>query len=166
MNCFIIAAITADGFIARDASQVSTSWTSQADKKWFSQRTKEAGVVVMGGATYRTINRPLPERLTIVYSRTGGESTENLRFTQASPHELLQQLEKENYSEVAICGGSSIYTMFMKAGLVTKLYFTVEPVIFGTGVPLFSEALTNSLQLVQTRQLSDQTTLLEFDVVS
>lgn len=164
MNCFIIAAVTADGFIARDSTQISTSWTSPADKQWFSRRTKEAGVVVMGGKTYRTVNRPLPGRLNIIYSRDGSELAENLRFTQDSPQELLKKLEKENYSEVAICGGSSIYTMFMKAGVVNKIYLTIEPVVFGSGLSLFSEPLTNNIQLVRTELLSDQTTLLEFDV--
>lgn len=168
MNCFLIAALTIDGFIARHPGHISTSWTSADDKKWFGQRTKQAGVVIMGAKTFATIGRALPGRLTVVYTRQAQTSSDpNVRFTNLSPAELLQQLEDENYSEVAICGGSSIYSMFMKLGLITKLYLTIEPVVFGAGVHLFSQDLEKvKLQLVQSSQLSDQTLLLEYDVVA
>jgi dihydrofolate reductase len=70
MNVFIIAAISADGLIAKDSDEKSTAWTSKADKKFFSERTKKAGVVVMGRKTFDTIGKPLSERLNIVYSKS------------------------------------------------------------------------------------------------
>src|SRR5258708_2263760 len=105
MNVFLIAAITADGFIGRDEAQVSTSWTSKEDKNFFSDRTKQAGVVVIGAKTYATFNRPLPDRLNIIYSRTPQQSQfANLQYTQESPQDLLRRLEQEGHTEVAICG--------------------------------------------------------------
>jgi dihydrofolate reductase len=174
MNCFIIAALTIDGFIARDDAQISTSWTSAEDKKWFNQRTKDAGVIVMGSKTFATIGRPLPGRLSVVYSRNQSaelvaameQYPDQIRGTDVSPKELLDQLEKEKYSEVAICGGSSIYTLFAKSGLVTKLYLTIEPVAFGKGVGLFNEVLDLKVRLVAVHDLSDQTKVMEYDVVS
>jgi dihydrofolate reductase len=170
MNCFIIAALTADGKIAEVSNQVSTAWTSKEDKQWFNQRTKEAGVIVMGSTTYATIGRPLPGRLNIVFSRRAAELNnqelpENLRYTNQTPTELLESLKKENYSEVAICGGSSIYTMFMKAGLVDQLLLTIEPVIFGKGVGLFDDAVWAKLKLEKSFDLSPDTKVLEFAVV-
>lgn len=169
MNVFIIAALTADGFIAENPTQISTAWTSKEDRKWFSQRTKEAGVMVMGSTTFATLNRALPGRLTVVYTRNIPENPEfdqtEVRYTKQEPSELINQLKQEKYSEVAICGGSSIYSMFMKVGLVTKLYLTVEPKLFGKGIGLFNEELDVNLRLVQTQKLSDQTVLLEYDVL-
>lgn len=173
MNCFIIAALTIDGFIARDVNQISTSWTSQEDKKWFNQRTKEAGVIVMGSKTFETIGRPLPGRLTIVYSRQPSQALkaaanqypDQIRITSQDPKSLFDQLEKENYSEVAICGGSSIYTLFMKSRLVTKMYLTLEPVVFGKGVGLFDEELDIQVSLRAVHDLSTQTKVLEYDVL-
>jgi dihydrofolate reductase len=126
MHVFLIGAITADGFIARDSDQISTSWTSKEDKKWFSERTKQAGVVVMGSTTYNTVGRPLPSRLNIVYSSKPGptDAPENLRFVQVPPADLITYLEKEGYQEIAICGGASIYTMFLTAGLISLIPFT------------------------------------------
>jgi len=174
MNCFIIAALTADGFIGRDVTQNSTRWTSKEDADWFSQKSKGAGIVVMGRATYDTIGRPLPDRITVVYSRTADvdQLVENqtkleknqVYYTQAKPKDLLKQLKEFNFDEVAIGGGSSIYTMFMEAGVVNKLYLTVEPVLFGEGVRLFNQKLDQKLELIKTENLSPQTLLLEYGV--
>ena len=169
MHCFLIAAITIDGFIARETSQISTAWTSAEDKKWFNQRTKEAGVIVMGSSTYDTIGRPLPGRLNIVYSSRADQLNaqslpDNLLYTKLEPAELLQSLEKENYSEVAICGGSSIYTTFMKSGKIDTLYLTLEPAVFGKGVGLFNDQIDAQLTLQNVLNLSEQTKVFEYRV--
>ncbi len=168
MNVFLIAAITVDGFIAEQTDQISTSWTSKEDKQFFSERTKQAGVIVMGSSTYKTIGRPLPGRLNIVYSSKMPKQQDvpQLRYTQLPPKELIASLAKECFKEVAICGGASIYKMFLEAGAINKLYLTVEPVVFGAGVKLFGDDLSArvSLKLVKMEHLSDQTLLLEYDV--
>lgn len=167
MHTFLIAAISIDGFIAEKTDQVSTSWTSKEDKKFFSDRTKQAGVVVMGSSTYKTVGRPLPGRLNVVYSRNSDVQFANEQdgfVTNLDPAALLRKLEQEGYSEVAICGGASIYTLFLHAGLIDTLYLTVEPVIFGTGVKLFSDRVMTSLSLQKVEKLADNTLLLEYSV--
>ncbi len=82
--------------------------------------------------------------------------------TNEKPKELIDRLEKEGVNTVVIAGGSSIYTMFMRAGVVDKLYLTVEPVLFGDGVKLFNESLDINLKLKSVKQLSSQTLLLEY----
>lgn len=128
----------------------------------------------MGSKTFATIGRPLPGRLSVVYSRHQNpeliaavqQYPDQIRSTDVNPKELLSQLEKEKYSEIAICGGSSIYTLFAKSGLVTKMYLTVEPVVFGKGVGLFNEVLDVKVALTAVHDLSDQTKVLEYDVIS
>lgn len=168
MHVFLIAAVTLDGFIAREVGQNSTTWTSAEDTQWFRQRTKDAGAVVMGSKTYDTIGKPMPNRLNVVMTRKPEKYqsiADNIWFTNASPQDILLNLEEKGYSEVAICGGSSIYTAFMKAGLIETVYITVEPTVFGKGIPLFTETLTQDLRLKTVRQLSEQTLLLEYSVL-
>lgn len=163
MKTFIIAVLTADGLIAESQDQISTDWTSKEDKKFFSERTKQAGVIVLGHNTYKTIGRPLPGRLNIVYSK---ENIEGVEVTQKEPAELIKDLENRGYREAAICGGSTIYTMFMEAGLVDKLYLTIEPVLFGSGMTLFNKKFdAKKLELKSMQKLGDETVLLEYDVV-
>src|SRR3990167_7337399 len=106
IKAFLIAAVTADGFIARDEKH-SAFWTSKEDKKRFVELTKRAGVVVMGSTTYATLPRALKERTNIVYSRS--KSFEGAETTQKSPVDLLSDLESRGFKEAAICGGASIY---------------------------------------------------------
>lgn len=169
MNVFLIAAISVDGKIAPEALTNSGTWTSGADKQFFADRTKKAGVMIMGSTTFKTIGRPLKDRLTIVLS-SQPKPTEysqfndsQVRYTSQSPEEILAQLEAEGFSEVALCGGSSVYTQFMQKGLVNSLYLTVEPIIFGKGVSLFKElAINKKLELKNSSQIGENTVLLEY----
>ena len=93
MKIFIIAVLTADGLIAEGTDQISTDWTSKEDKKFFSTRTKEAGVIVLGYNTYKTIGRPLPGRLNIVYANPD-TVIEGAEVTQLAPADLIKDLEE------------------------------------------------------------------------
>lgn len=163
IKVFIVAALTADGFIARDNSAPSTAWTSRADKKRFSELSKRAGVVVMGSVTYGTIGKALPGRTNIVYT-PGDEKYEGAETTKKTPADLIAELDKRGFKEVAICGGSTIYTMFMKSGLVDSIYLTIEPVLFGSGVRLFKEPVDAKLELVSSERV-DNSTLVEYNVL-
>lgn len=163
IHVFLIAALTADGFIAKHSKHLA-DWTSKEDKQFFLEMTKKARVMVMGANTYETIGRPLPGRLTIVYA-SKEKRYEGVEITQKEPTELLQELEKRGYKEVAICGGSIIYTMFMDAGLIDTLYLTIEPVVFGSGLTLFNKSLEGKLNLESVERLGEQTAVLTYRVL-
>lgn len=161
MKCFIIAAMTADGYIAKDEKHAAF-WTSKEDKKRFVELTKNAGVVVMGSNTYGTLPRPLKERVNLVYSRS--KTFEGAETTTKDPHELLKDLEARGFKEVAICGGAHIYTLFMKAKVVDRLFLTIEPLVFGSGIRLFNEDMHFKLNLVSAAQGENGSLLLEYKV--
>ncbi len=163
IKVFIIAATSADGFIAKDEKHSPMYWSSKADKKRFVELTKRAGVVVMGSSTYKTIGQPLKERINIVYSKN--QTFEGVEMTQKTPLELIADLEARGFKEVAICGGSQIYTMFMKAGIVDTIYLTIEPLLFGKGINIFNDDLHYKL-IPQNTQVSESagTLLLEYKV--
>ena len=168
MKTFLIAVISADGFIARNPEEFSLDWTSKEDTKFFRSRTR--GTVVVMGATsykilYKAMGRGMPKRLNVVYTKTPEEfKGHNIKTTEKEPANLLVELEQEGHSEVAIIGGSTIYTLFLKAGVIDTIYLTVEPVLFGKGVPLFNEPLDAKLKLASSQKLNDSTLLLEYNV--
>lgn len=162
MKVFIIAAQTLDGFIAREKNQVSTDWSSAEDKKRFRDITKKAGVVVFGSTTFETFGKPLKDRLNIVYSRS--KKFEGVEMTDDEPETLISKLAERGFSEVAICGGSGIYTKFLKAGVVDTIYLTIEPIVFGTGISLFNESLDVPLELVSLEKTENGTMFLEYKV--
>ncbi|MGD0284667.1 MAG: dihydrofolate reductase family protein [Candidatus Saccharimonadales bacterium] len=164
MKVFIIACLTADGFIGQNADHLSTTWTSPEDTKFFIKMSKEAGVVVMGSRTFSTINRSLPGRRLIVYTPNADDiKVADVETTNEDPVALVKRLENEGAQAVAIAGGASIYAMFMASGVVDELYLTIEPVIFGQGLPLFNETLPAiKLTLIDSQALNPNTMMLHY----
>ncbi len=159
---FIIAAVSMDGFIAKDTNHPAL-WTSKADKKRFIELTKNAGVIVMGSTTYKTIMRPLKDRLNVVYSRN--HVFEGVEMTNDEPKVLINKLAERGFKEIAICGGSNIYSMFLEAGVVDTIYLTVEPIIFGKGINLFNKEMLHHLKLIDSKvSESGGSLLLEYKV--
>lgn len=164
MIVILIAAISADGKIAQTPGQKSLDWTSKEDLKFFVAKTKEAGTVVMGRTTFETIGKPLKDRRTIVMTREGKGSVEGIEYTSESPRDLVARLEQEGVATLALCGGAQIYGAFLKEALVDELFLTVEPVLFGNGVPLGVGFDRLNLELIETTMLNDQAILLHYRV--
>ncbi len=99
MKVFIIAAQTLDGFIAKETNHPAF-WTSKEDKQRFVELTKRAGVCVMGSTTFKTLPRPLKERVNIVYSRH--ETFEGAETTNKNPVELVKELEERGFEKNVI----------------------------------------------------------------
>jgi len=171
MKTFLIAALSADGFIAKDSAHSPLTWRSQGDRKFFIERTKQAGLAIMGLNTAKASKKPLPGRRNIIYADSKDQLShwkeyEEWEITQDDPKELLFHLKKEGHKEVAICGGATIYTMFMEQNLVDKLYLSIEPVLFGKGITLFNKELNQKLELVSNKKLGEHTILLEYNVTN
>jgi dihydrofolate reductase len=171
MQISLIAAIAVDGFIGRSKTDRSFDWTSKEDKSFYIEKLKEAEAIVIGRRTFETFTRyPKNSHWSIYTSKI--KEFKNPRpeiitaeATDLAPAELLEKLKAAGKEKILVCGGASVYSMFMKSGLVDKLYLTVEPVLFGSGVKLFGDDLGQiDLDLVETHQLSKQTIVLEYDV--
>jgi dihydrofolate reductase len=162
----LLAALTVDGRIARHAAELS-DWTSREDKRLFVRASKEAGVVVMGHATYATLPAPLPGRLLVVLTRQPHQQTarEGVEFTADAPAVVLERLAARGYSTVVLGGGAHTYRAFLTAGLVDELWLTVEPVAFGAGISLFGEEpLAVRFTLLGCQQLGDNAVHLRYRV--
>lgn len=159
----LIAAVSADGKIAQNAGQSSLDWTSKEDTQFFVSKTKEIGTVVMGRKTFETIGKPLKDRRTIVMSSAVG--MDDVEWTSESPADLVARLEREGVTRIALCGGAAIYDAFLSAGLVDELFLTVEPVLFGGGVPLFANGTRINLKLLDTTKLGESAVLLHYHVL-
>jgi dihydrofolate reductase len=167
----LIAAITADGKIAQATGQSSLDWTSKEDTRFFVEKTKEIGAVVMGRKTFETIGKPLKERRLIVMSgshvvsppakgEAGGGGT--VEWTTDSPADLVARLDREGVPGLAICGGAAIYAQFLQAGLVDELFLTVEPVLFGDGISLATGVGRIDMRLVEVRPMGERAVLLHY----
>ena len=108
-------------------------WHLPEDFKWFKSLTT-GNVIVMGRRTFESIGRPLPNRETVVLSRSG--------FTHPGVRTIrgLGEIDLRNEPrEVYICGGAEIYAQALP--LCSDLYLTVvKRVVEGdTFFPPFEE---------------------------
>ncbi|HSX32014.1 MAG TPA: dihydrofolate reductase family protein [Candidatus Saccharimonadales bacterium] len=164
MKVFVIAAISVDGFIGPLNSTTASSleWTSKEDTQHFMALTKQAGVIVMGSTTYNTIGKPLKGRRNLVYNATPIDHPDVETITE-SPQELVARLTREGHEQLAVCGGHSIYNMFLQAGVVDELHLTVEPIMFGEGIPLAKTQL--NLELLDTTKINDNALALHYKIL-
>ena len=163
----LLVAMSSDGFIApADQEKLpSTTWTSPEDKQFFTEKSKAIGTLIMGSKTFETIGRALPGRRSIVMTSSLERYTKfnndpNLFFTSESPEEILADLSKQEVKQVALCGGTSIYNLFLQKGLVDKMFLTIEPHVFGEGVKLFRDQVEDKFKLLEQKKLNEKGTLL------
>lgn len=162
----LLVAMSTDGFIAPldKESLPSTVWTSPEDKQFFSEKSKEIGTLIMGSKTFETIGKALPGRRSIIMTSKPEHYAKfndlDLFFTNQSPEKILADLEDKGVDQVALCGGASIYNLFLKKDLVDKMFLTVEPYVFGKGIKLFSEKIDKKFKLLKQEKMNEEGTLL------
>jgi dihydrofolate reductase len=101
MKRFKAIAAMSENRVIGDGNRIP--WHLPEDFKWFKQTTT-GHIIVMGRKTFESIGRPLPNRETVVVSRSG--------FTHPGVRTVgdLSDLRFENESrDVFICGGAQIY---------------------------------------------------------
>jgi dihydrofolate reductase len=142
-------------------------WTGKEDKDYFVKITREAGVMIMGSKTFDTIGKPLPGRKNIVFTKDKSRKSDDalLVFTDDSPKNIISNLQAEGFSSVALIGGSKINTLFASHNLITEVHVTVAPLVFGSGLSLFDNAMDMKLELLENVTLSKDHLLLKYRVV-
>lgn len=166
----MIAVMSIDGKITRwEDSQDVSIWASAEDQEFFVSMIRKHKVLVMGRKSYDAVKGKLKiedGRLRIVMTSSpekyrNDEISGKLAFTNETPQELVNRLEKEGHTELLLLGGSAIYTSFLKANLVTDLYLTIEPKIFGEGKMLVDEERFNiDLKLHSMKQVNSNGTVV------
>lgn len=169
MEISVIAAQSLDGFIAKHQTP-GTAFTSKADKLHFSRMLSSFDVSIMGRSTYETSkdlirSRLNPARCRFVMTRSpdtwAAEAVDGqLEFTREAPSALIERLRKQGHRRCAILGGSQIHSLFLESGLVDFLIITLEPRLFGQGVPFLHHRADLSLTLASTERLADSDSLL------
>jgi dihydrofolate reductase len=161
----MIMVMTADGVISQDTLQDSFTWTSKEDKEHFLSTISIYKNVIMGNTTFEAINKkPYPGVTHYVLTHNKEAlrtSPENVVYIGGSVKEIYSCLSKNKIKKIALLGGAETNTFFLKNNLVTDIYLTVEPLIFGKGFRLSTaEQLEVSLKLIDVKKLNDRGTLL------
>ena len=63
--------------------------------------------------------------------------------------------------------GGKLATSFLKEGLVNEIYLNVEPIVFGKGIPIFTnENFEKNLELLQVKKFSKNEVRLHYMVLN
>lgn len=116
-----IVAISINYAIGKDGK---LPWHYGADLKFFKETTI-GNVVVMGANTWRSIGRPLPNRLNIVLSRSGRVDVPDTVLELSSKAEIVE-LSKYLDRDIFVIGGAHTYEDF--ADVIEQWVVTFVPV--------------------------------------
>jgi len=166
MNVILLMAMTLDGKIGKSSDHFP-DWTGKEDKKLFVALTKKAGVMIMGSKTFDTIGTPLPNRKTVVMTRNRNRVSQwdNLVYTDDKPRAVLENLEREGFSEAILAGGAQVNSLFAEENLIDEIIVTVSPMIFGTGLSLFTENVRMDLELLDVERMGRNRARLRYKVL-
>ena len=160
MRIILAMVVSLDGKSTK-ADESPNLWASVEDHGFFNDLKKKIGVVIVGRKTYEAAGKPHGDGIRrIVMSRDG-----------PTPREVIADLENRGYKEALLVGGSEINGAFFSSEggsasggrrkLINEIYLTIEPKIFGAGLPIAQGILDDvHLELINVRQLNPQGTLL------
>lgn len=167
-------AVSIDGFIARPDGDISGFSEHGPVVDDYLARLETYACAIMGRATYefgyrfglRPSDNPYPHMDCKVFSQT-------LDLPKSSGvmivHDTLQThadaLKQELDGPICLCGGGSLASSLLEAGLIDILRLKRAPIILGDGVPLFSGySEIASLRHRETKHYEDGYPYQEFQV--
>ena len=172
MRVTLATVMSVDARITQGGKVKTTFWRSVEDGLVLKQLISQHQVLVMGRGTYDVV-RPKPNThhlLVVLTSKPEAYADQalpgSLEFVSLDPRQLINLLETRGYQTVLLLGGSS-NVAFITSGVVDELYLTIEPSLFGDGLPL-AQSLPAAvpLKLRKSKQLNRQgTLLLHYEVI-
>ena len=126
-------------------------WHLPEDFKWFKKMTT-GHIIVMGRKTFESIGRPLPNRTTIVLTRSS-EPIEGVE-TISDLDQIRSRLPANDHREIFICGGAYVYERALP--LCSDLYLTlVKRTVEGDAFfPPFEDQFSLHEQILDTPQFT------------
>lgn len=175
MKIVLLMVQSLNGKITRGDNPDIYSWTSKEDQEFFFDFLSKHNLIVMGRSTYEAAKENIKpdgkKRRIILTSKPVTYKTEEIKgeieFSSEHPRELVERVSKEGYQEMLLVGGGKTNTAFFEAGLVTEMYITIEPRLFGRGKSVIADGKFDTrLKLVDLKKLNAKGTLLVHYIVS
>lgn len=183
-------AATLDGFIAHeDGSFDGFTWDDEFIKHLLSEypetipaHLKEEGnsndqnnvfdTVLMGRKTYEVgleqgITNPYPTLDQYVFSQSMKVSPHmNINLVSENAFETVQSLKNKPGKAIWLCGGADLAGQLLAENLIDSLIIKLNPVVFGSGIPLFAgEVDPNALTLTTSKSFDSGHLILCYRVV-
>jgi len=160
-----------DGYIADSSGRVDWLSGQSCDSEnldVYSEFVKDIDTILMGWNTYYQITTELSptewiysDFTTYVFTHNEKNSTEQIRFINENPIDLLEKMKSEDGKNIWICGGANLVQQIMHNDLIDQYYISVIPTILGSGIRLFGNMEKEiKLKLLKTQTYNGITDLV------
>ena len=154
----VMMSVSVDGYVAGPHGHAGGFREPDELKRWKLDRIRRAGTHIMGRVTYQEMAgywpastddyaAPMNEIPKVVFSKTLDEATwAGSSIARGDLADEIAMLRRQPGGEVIAWGGANFAQALSRAGLVDEYVLTIQPVAFGSGLPLFA-GLPGALRL-------------------
>lgn len=124
MEIILIAAVSKNKVIGKKGG---IPWNIKKDLNFFKEKTLNSPII-MGRATFKSIGRPLPNRVNIVMTRSIKNTEGVTEVTSVAKAIEAASIDKDS-SEVYVIGGENIYKEFLPIAhrmVLTEVELNIE----------------------------------------
>jgi dihydrofolate reductase len=172
--------VSVDGFFAGTDGSINWHNVDGEFNEFAAKQTGEFGMLIFGRVTYDLManywptdqarkNDPIVAKIMnttpkIVFSKNLQKATwNNTSLVSDINVDEIKQLKEQSKKDMAIFGSGQIVREFAKLGFIDEYRLMVNPVILGTGKPLFKELM--KLKLLKSREFKNGNVLLTYQPV-
>jgi dihydrofolate reductase len=165
-------ASTPDGYIARKDHTID-GFLAEGEHvtEYLESLKNDYDVALMGRRTYEFgfqfgVTNPYPWMRQYVFSRTMGRSPDpNVELVSENLIDIVKELKKETGKAIYLCGGAELAATLFTEDLVDEIILKLNPVLLGSGIPLFSKTIKQSdLELVDSKVYRSGVVLLHYNL--
>ena len=183
----LLAHTSLDGFVAGVQGELDDFDPSEENLQFVCGLTEQGDSALFGRISYELLNyywpdaknRPNASKGTIAYSNWYNTATkivisktmtaENLTNTIIISENIpgkISEIKKQPGRDILIFGSPVVCQLLMEHNLIDSYWIFVNPIIFGKGVPLFTD-MTNKikLKLTSTKQFANGEMGLHYSVI-
>jgi dihydrofolate reductase len=165
-------ATTLDGFIAHQDHTID-GFVAEGEHltDYLESLRNDYDIVLMGRRTYEFgfqfgVTNPYPWMKQYVLSRTMERSPDpNVKLVSQNIIDFVRELKAGTGKDIYLCGGADLAGRLIAEGLIDEIILKLNPVVFGSGIPLFSGAIKQTdLELTVSKVYGNGVVLLCYRV--
>lgn len=177
-----------DGFVAGPNGELEWFENAGEHLDFVNELTNSADALLMGRTSYQMLDSYWPsakdspdaKQNEIAYSNWYNQTTKyvlsktqngadqkNTSFISKDITKTITVIKSQTANDILIFGSPSVFQLLSKSNLIDEYWIFVNPVIFGTGIPLFASMNKRiKLKLLETKKISNGEVALHYETKS